>query len=319
MRLYGTPLVYRGRIHVAGLRPTIASSDRIEAWHVSLDPATGRVESATLLGAGGPVRAGRDDEAMPASCAAAHGRVVVVTSLGIAAAVDAATGRTIWSCRYDRGRPDGDDLGHRLDATIETTERRSSFVNEPPVISDGRCFLAPTDARYVFAIADRPRGRARALRLWQRHRVDDFRNLAVEQVVGVVGAAYADTPMLVLAGQGYEGEGSPHTAVVGLDPATGELRWERALPFATRPEPYGRALLTNDEVYVSTENGIARYRVQDGEEIPLLDGASVQRDGGSLEDAYGRRYEPIGNLIPIPGTGIVAVNADSISIWRKPD
>ena len=317
MRLYGTPLVYRGRIHVAGLRPTLASADRIEAWHVALDPATGQVESATFLGAGGPVRAGRDDEAIPASCAAAHGRVVIVTSLGIAAAVDADSGRTLWSYRYDRGRPDGDDLGHRLDATIETTERKSSFVNEPPLVADGRCFLAPTDARYIFAIADRPRGRARTLRLWRRHRVDDFRNLAVEQIVGVVGETDTDEPVLVLAGQGYEGEGSPHTAVVALDPATGSLRWERALPFATRPEPYGRALLTTSEVYISTAHGIARYRVSDGAELPALDGAAVARDGGSLLDAYGRPYEPIGNLVPIPGKGIVTVNADSISIWRR--
>ncbi len=318
MRLCGTPLVYRGRIHVAGLRPTLASPDRIEAWHVALDPATGRVESSTLLGVGGPVRLGRGDEAVPSSCAAAHGRVVVVTSLGIAAAVDARTGRTLWSYRYDRGRPDGDDLGHRLDGTVETAARKSSFVNEPPLLVDGRCFFAPTDSRYIFAIADRPRGQARTSRLWRRHRVDDFRNLAVEQLVGVIGEADAEVPVLVVAGQGYEGEGSPHTAVVALDPATGLLRWERALPFASRPEPFGRALVTTEEVYVSTQFGIARYRVRDGAELSILDGAAVAKEGGSLEDAYGRAYEPIGNLIPIPGKGIVTVNPSSMSIWRKP-
>lgn len=318
MRLYGTPLLYRGAIHVTGLRPSGKTRDRLEAWHVALDPSTGDVRSATFLGVGGPIRRGRDDEAMPASCAAAHGRVVVVTSLGIAAAVDAISGRTRWSCRYDRGRPDGDDLGHRLDDSREESDRRTSFANEPPIVVDGRVLMAPTDSRHVFALADRPRGRARALRLWRRHRVDDFRNLAVEQLVGAVGLADTDAPVLVLVGKGHELEGSPHTAVVGLDPATGSMRWERALPVTRDPEPYGRALVTAGEVYVSTRDGIARYRVEDGADLPFLDAAAIEKDGGDASDAYGETFQPVGNLVPIPGHGLVALNPESISIWRVP-
>ncbi len=315
MRLFGTPLLYRGALHVAGLRPTPATTDRVEAWHVALDPGTGAVLSATFLGAGGPVRRGRDDEAIPSSCAAARGRVVVVTSLGIAAAVDAGTGRTVWTLRYDRGRPDGDDLTHRLDGPVESGDRRSSFANEPPLLADGRCFLAPTDSRHVLAIADRPRGRARTMRLWKRHRVDDFRDLAVEQLVGVVGEADLDAPVLVVVGQGYEHDGSPHTAVVGLDPATGAMRWERALPSGAEPEPYGRALVTAGEVYVPTRDGIARYRVQDGAEMPLLDRSAISDDDRAYVPESDR---PVGNLVPIPGQGLVAVDVDAVTIWRRP-
>lgn len=316
MRLHGTPLLYRGAIHVTGLRATPATADRLEAWHVALDPDSGEVVTTTFLGAGGPIRRRRDDEAIPTSCAAAHGRVVVVTSIGIAAAVDARSGRTLWSWRYDRGRPDGDDIGHRLDEGIETGERKSSFVNEPPLLVDGRCFFAPTDARHLFAVTDRPRGRARTIRLWRRHRVDDFRNLAVEQIVGIVGEADLDAPTMVVAGQGYEGGGAPHTAVVGLDPATGAMRWERALPFATEAEPFGRALVTAGEVYVPAPGGIARYRVLDGTELPSLDRAALEADGQSPFDPEGHELMPIGNLVPIPGEGLVAVSTSSVSIWR---
>ena len=108
--LHGTPLLYAGALHVAGLRVTKASKERFEAWHVALDPATGAVRSATFLGTGGPLRRGRDEEVVPSSCAAARGRVVLVTATGIAAAVDARTGRAQGSFRYDRGRPDGDEV-----------------------------------------------------------------------------------------------------------------------------------------------------------------------------------------------------------------
>jgi len=315
VRLHGTPLLYRGALHVAGLRSTPATQDRFEAWHVALDPRTGACRSATFLGAGGPIRRGRDDELVPASCAAAHGRVLLVSSLGIAAAVDADTGRTLWSYRYDRGRPDGDEPGHRLDADFEQGPRRSSFANEPPLISDGRCFLAPTDARYVFALFDRPRGPRRLLRLWRKHRTEEFQNLAVEHLPGVTQVTSTIPATLIVVGQGFAAPGEPFTCVAGLDPATGAVRWERALPDGGPSEPYGRALVTAGEVYVPTEAGIARYRLKDGSDLPFLDLPSIPRD---LRDLLRPEEKPFGNLVPIPGRGLVAVNESSISFWRVP-
>jgi len=315
LRLHGTPLLYRGSLHLAGLRTTPATQDRFEAWHVALDPRTGACRSATFLGAGGPIRRGRDDELVPASCAGAHGRVLVVTALGVAAAVDADTGRTLWSWRYDRGNPDGDDPGHRLGIDFEQGARHSSFVNEPPMIADGRCFLAPTDATHVFAIEDRPRGPRRELRTWRLHRKLVSQNLAVEQLVGVTTGT-ADVPAtLVAVGQGFAAPGEPFVCVVGLDPATGTVRWERALPGGGPAEPYGRALVTAGEVYVPTATGIARYRLKDGADLPLLDLPSIPTD---LRDLLRPEERPFGNLVPIPGRGLVAVNATSISFWRVP-
>ena len=102
---------------------------------------------------------------------------------------------------------------------------------------------------------------------------------------------------------------------IALDPATGAVRWERALPGGGPAEPYGRALVTAGEVYVPTATGIARYRLKDGADLPLLDLPSIPTE---LRDLLRPEERPFGNLVPIPGRGLVAVNATSISFWRVP-
>src|SRR5207245_1648965 len=104
--------------------------------------------------------------------AGARGRVVVVTSVGIAAAVDASSGRTEWSYRYDRARAGGEEPDKRLEDEAEQDERSTTFANEPPVLCGGRCWFAPTDSRWLFATADRPQGRARRFELWHRERTE---------------------------------------------------------------------------------------------------------------------------------------------------
>jgi hypothetical protein len=314
--LHGTPLLYAGALHVAGLRPTKSSKDRFEAWHVALDPATGAVRSATFLGAGGPIRRARDEEAVPSSCAGARGRVVLVTALGVAAAVDARTGRARWSLRYDRGRPDGDEVGRRLVDASETPGRASSLSNQPPRLAADRVVVAPTDARTILGLFDRPRGPKRLLRAWTVHRTDAFRDMAAEQVAGIVPGTGAAPATVVVVGQGYVTDplSDTCTCVAGLDLSTGVLRWARALPFGGEQEPFGDALVTRDEVLVPTARGIARFATADGAERPAIDATAIPaaRLRALREDEM-----VYGNLVPVPGAGLVAVNADGVAFWLR--
>src|SRR5262245_8143581 len=297
--LYGAPLLYRGLLWVAGRRET-KSVDRFEAWVAALDPATGAARHAVFLGAGGPVRSRRPDEAMPSSCTGARGRVFVVTNLGLAAAVDAVAGRPAWTLRYDRGRPDGEDPGRRLQASErEPGDRRSGFSNEPPLAIEDRVAFGPTDARLLHLVNDRPRGADRHLLLRTRRRIEDFRNLAVEHLVAAVPARATRPALLVAVGQGYAATNEVHTSVVAMDVETLTIAWERPLPDGGRPEPRGRALVTEGEVLVPSRNGIARYRLADGEDLPFLGLSTVSESDRRHLASEDER--PWGNLVPVPG------------------
>jgi hypothetical protein len=179
--------------------------------------------------------------------------------------------------------------------------------------------VAPTDARRVFGLNDRPRGPDRLLRRWSAHRTEAFFNLAVEQVVGVTAGAPGVPATLVLAGQGYARDGTSEAwaCVVGLDPDTGAQRWQRALPFGDEPEPFGEALLTQTEAWVPTARGIARFALADGKEAPSVEPSLVPEDRARLLDAEEMLF---GNLVPAPGQGILAVGADGLVLWafRQP-
>ncbi len=314
LRLHGAPLAYRGTLYVGGVRQTKASEDRWEAFVVALDPATGSVRFASFLGAGGPIRRSKD-EVMSASCAAARGRVVCVTALGLVSAVDAATGRTHWAYRYDRGRPDGEAQDQRLSEKA-AGPRRTTFQNEPPLLALDMCFFAPTDARDLYATFDRPRGALRHFTAWRHPRTEGFVNLALEHLVGCTDGRGGVPPTLVGVGKGWPVSGELHTCVVAIDPrpltGKGAVRWGRPLPDGGPPEPYGRACLTEAEVYVPTESGIAGFRLADGEDLPFHDLASVDADRRLLLG----RDRPFGNLVPVPGKGLIAVNEDTVAFWK---
>jgi len=255
------------------------------------------------------VRRRRSDEILPGSCAAARGRVLVSTALGVASAVDARTGRTRWTYRYDRGAPDGESTVRRLEEPLESSPRRSSFATEPPLVFDGMCFLTPTDARTLFATFDRPRGARRLLTAWKRSRTEGFPNFALEHLAGVTDGRGGAPPTLVGVGQGYRVEPTElHASVIALDPATGDLRWARALPDGGPPEPYGRAAVTADAVFVPTRGGIAAFRLSDGSDLPFAG-----------PDALPEEADPVplsGNLVVVPGRGLLAVNSRFAALWR---
>jgi hypothetical protein len=101
-----------------------------------------------------------------------------------------------------------------------------------------------------------------------------------------------------------------------MDAETLVLAWERALPDGGAPEPRGRALATEGEVLVPTRNGIARYRLADGGELPFLGFEAVPPDRRTLFASEDER--PWGNLVPVPGRGVLTVDSNSVAFWAVP-
>jgi hypothetical protein len=198
----------------------------------------------------------------------------------------------------------------------EAPGRASSLSNQPARLFEDLAVIAPTDARTILAVSDRPRGPRRLLRVWSLHRTDAFRDMAVEQVAGVAPARDGVPATLVVVGQAFVVDplSDTSTCVAGLDPATGELRWERALPFGGEPEPFGDALVARDEVLVPTARGIARYALADGADRPALDRTSIPQ---SRLRTLREREILFGNLVPVPGLGVLAVNADGVAFWLR--
>lgn len=327
-RLYGAPVIYRGRMWVGGVRAAKATQDRWEGWLYSFDPHTGRVVTSTHLGTGTPMRTGRMDEVIPTSPAAAHGRVVIGTALGIVAAVDAADGRIRWAHRYNRAvETERGNIRNR--DRRDPGLRTSSFFNEPPILAGGRCYVTPTDSEDLLILFERPRMDVRALLSEARPRDLGNSKHMVEHIAGVdTRRREGRSGSLVLVGQGQGGD-PPGPILTVYDAGTPNLAWPREAkelrslwegisPTGFGAQPYGRALLTSQEIYVPQEHGIAVFELEDRDGdgshfLALLDqGAFDPKLRGTVQ---GRPY---GNLIPIPGKGLVAVNATSIAFWAQP-
>ncbi len=314
-RLYGSPVLYRGRLWIAAIRPTPSATDQAEAWLLALEPRTGKIEIETYLGLGPPVRRGRVDEAIPTSPAAARGRVVVGTSLGIVAAVDADDGRPQWLLRYERGAV-AQGRSRRLGSLRDTAPRLSGFRNQPPVLALERTFVAPTDGPHLLCLFDRPRGAGRELVSWRLHRRLDFRDFAAEQIVAAQDGDGSHPPRLILAGKGRSTEGDvPAPIAVALD----ALRPPRVLWTATATtgdggEPYGRAVATDAELFVPTRHGISVYSTVDGRDRATLDVSNLPDEWASLLPTD---VGPYGNLIAVPGKGLLAVNESLVAFWRR--
>jgi outer membrane protein assembly factor BamB len=324
LSLHGAPCVYRGLAWVAGARPTEATADRLEAWLVALDEG-GRPVRQVHLGSGSPVRAGRMDEAVPSSPAAARGRVVVSTSLGFVAAVDAEDGRLAWIYRYDRGLETG--RARRLGSDEEdATQRLTGFANEPPVLAFELTLVAPTDSNYLYGLGARPRGPQRDLeRWWPKDRRSVFGEIAVEYVAGVVGGSGDVQPQVILVGKGDSGDsGVPGKVIVGLEPLHGFKRW--AFPAATGrgSVPHGRAVVTEREAFLPTRHGLlvidlaglleggAPAAAARPSERPFLTGPPSPAPRADL--FAGLAY---GNLVPLPGEGLIAVNNTHVTFWTR--
>ncbi len=305
-RLYGAPLLYRGLLWSAAIRPAMASGDQWEAWLVALDPRSGRARHRVHVGTGTPVRRARIDEVIPTSPAGQHGRIVVGTAIGMLAAIDADTARVSWLYRYDR---EVDPLRERRNAnTPSPGQRPTGFSNEPPVLALGRCFAAPIDGRDMLILMNRPRLDARVLLSDSLGReVPGIANMSIEAVAGVISNQQA----LVIVGRGQEKDELPGPIVAVWDPLQRVERWRETGPTRDGLELFGRALVTPEEVFVSTPGGIAIYDLASGEDLGVLDHKDLP------EGLRATLTAPFGNLIPIPGKGILAVSATTVTFWKR--
>ncbi|MGE0190706.1 MAG: hypothetical protein AB7T63_01580 [Planctomycetota bacterium] len=311
LRLYSSPLLYRGLVWVAGSLPSKASRDRVESWLVALDPDTGAVVNRTHVGSGTPVRPGREDEVMPTAPAGAAGRIVYGTALGLVAAVSARDGRVAWAYRYDRDvEVDRAARGRRRTDTLEP--RSIGFLAEPPRLALERCALAPTDGRDLLVFFDRPIGPDRELLSLAIDRRRDHVDFHPESVLGLVaGPGPKAAPWLVSVGQGLDTGEVPGPLAIARDLVSGRVVWQGHPGLATLTQPYGTALLTASEVLVPTREGIVRFARDDGRLLALEDRHDLDEPA-----AAGDPPLPYGNLVPLPGGGLLAVSATTVSCWR---
>jgi hypothetical protein len=164
----------------------------------------------------------------------------------------------------------------------------------------------------------------------------DLYNLGIkfmpEQLAGVVPPDGERLSALVLVGKG-EGGAQPgsivvvHEAITGKrgidwprsdepDPRAAEV-WRGISPTGFGAEPYGRALVTAAEIFVPQAHGIAIYELvdRDGDGSHFLGVLNRSAMGPKLEPTAPER--PYGNLIPIPGRGLVSVSATTVAFWKK--
>ncbi|MBI4616043.1 MAG: PQQ-binding-like beta-propeller repeat protein [Planctomycetes bacterium] len=103
------------------------------------------------------------------------GTLYVSTNLGVAAALDVATGRILWLRPYAASHE-----GKQIQKTYENPAERPlpvPWVLSPPVVSDDLLFLLPTDVPSGALRVFDPETGAAVLRagLWERRANDDFR------------------------------------------------------------------------------------------------------------------------------------------------
>ena len=311
VRLYGAPAWYRGRLWIAGMRASGTSSDRWQAWVFSLDPDTGAVLTKTHVGTGTPVRPTRQDEVIPSSPAAARGRVVVSTSLGIVAAVDARDGRMRWALRNDRDINSARRVRGRISAS-ERAPRGTGFVNEPPILLGERCYVAPMDGQLVYVLFNRPIGRDRMLKSRSLHQQTDFGPFRAEFIAGVAPHPEDGAPLALFTGRGVN-RTPPAPVVVARVVSPPRTRWSATPSTGLGASTFGRALVTAREVFVPTHGGVEVFDLATGEERTLLNLRDVPKEA---REALPRPY---GNVIPLPGKGFITLSTTSVAFWKRKD
>ncbi len=312
IRMYGAPILYRGRVWVAGTRPALGNTDQLESWLYALNRGTGKIELKTHLGTGTPMRAGRHDEVIPTSPAARHGRVVVGTAIGVLAAVSARDGRVLWAYRYPRNVA-GDRARRIIGSESERGSRTSSFHNEPPLLTADLCIATPTDGRHVLVTTNRPIGRERMLRCHEIERHERFGPHAAEYIAGAYRHPKDGAWRMVVVGIGGDTE-PPGPMVLSVDPLTEERYWYEPSPTGRGSLPFGRGFVGEQHAYIPTRYGIAVYGLEDGNVAALLDRSAIPKD---MRDRAPRI--PYGNLIPTKNGGVLSVSATTVAYWAPAD
>lgn len=164
------------------------------------------------------------------------GALFFCTNLGLIASVDTLSGQLRWISQYDSVPIISSQNYMRIN------ERSTNWENDPPILANGVCVVAPLDS-HDFMGFDVSTGK----RMWQKSFNDSQHGF--EHILGV------DEGVLVLAGQ---------YALGFYDVRTGQKLKTLEFPVQERGTPTGRPCLGERVVHVPFQDGLAIMRWQKG-------------------------------------------------------
>ena len=253
---------------------------RSELRLFALEPATGDLLwTLPLAMSERRIQTDQFRQSQAAHLAFGDGLLVCTTNQFRTVAVDPLTRQVAWTYTYADDRLNSYRIASANSQYVSPPS--GAFSNDPPVIAEGRVYLASAVARSLHCI-DLYSGE----RLWTADRSDYplFAGLAADR--------------LLLLGSGR---------AVGLDAATGKVAWSRTFPAGSSG---GAARPSGRGVFVTGDDP------EDGPQYlqPLEDGRVVSvlaADGTPGEVAAARHATPVGNLIAT-ADAVAAVDHTSV-------
>jgi len=328
----GAPAVVGDRLYVYGAVREESEgkpSRKEEAYLFCFQRESGALIWHRFLGYG-------DTEAAPAlppqsglAPAVGYGVVVVVTGLGVAAALDADNGEVLWLLRYNR-KP-GRERERLSEWTDEQAHPGGGWMREPPRIVGGSVLLAPVDSDGSYGCWLRGRRDPEhgfALQRWFRKRnKSPGENSLSEQLVGV-----ARDKVYYLARREREGGVESYQTVSSHPLRDGEdggpfaygripaLERDRVTGRRVPPEIFGRGTIAGGVLYVPTRRGLFAFDVS--KEVPArIRDQEFFREIAYLPPPYYPRPEDVpkgsprpaafGTLVAVGGR-LYAVSADRV-------
>ncbi|MCZ7648160.1 MAG: PQQ-binding-like beta-propeller repeat protein [Planctomycetota bacterium] len=232
-----SPTFYDGSLYVVACAGTGGTR---EAWGACLDAGTGRLLWKTMIASAAPAYFnGALQPELSLPVAVQGGTVYCVTNLGAVAALDAATGQVRWIRIYDRVESGNNMRG------MQAAAANDFWGPNPPILYDDLLIVTPQDSPYMYGL-DPQTGR----RVWQTERSSQ-------------------------AGLGAPGDGEDLKHILGI--ANGRLvisgkdilfveakggRREVRVPLRDTFEIIGRGCCTQDDVFVSTDQGLLRVNAK---------------------------------------------------------
>jgi hypothetical protein len=297
----GAPAVRGDRLYVYGAvreQSEGKPSRKEEAYLFCLDRRTGERIWHRFLGYGDTDAAPKLPPQSGVAPALDQGVVVAVTGLGVAAALDSATGEVLWLLRYDRKPPR--ERQRLTESDEEQAHPGDGWLRESPRIVGGNVLFAPADSEGCYACWLRGWRRAQdgqfyAQRWYRRRDANPGQNSLLEQLAGVardrvvfVGRRddrrdIAESYQTVVSSPVDRTQQSAYGRIPALEREPGS---GRAIP----PEVFGRVAIAGDALLVPTRHTLFRFDLRRAEE---------GRDGDALREIpYLAPYYPAREQVP---------------------
>jgi outer membrane protein assembly factor BamB len=164
---FATPPTPHGRRLYAGAIKQKFATDPFEHYVLCLDPETGKILWSTFVASGGTeinLFGNSTRESLGSPVSVAGDTAYYVTNHGVAAAIDAATGRLRWTHRYPQ-------IPVMPTRSVYVAKNRLEWIPSPPLVAHGVVAVTPADATFLFAL-DARTGELRWKRLRGRGGMD---------------------------------------------------------------------------------------------------------------------------------------------------